>query len=97
MIMSLAVFGAFPKLGALVGRPCNKDHTVLGSSLGSPVFGNPHFPVPTKGNRSLQTHEMPHATQKSLRCGTFARALIIMILIVVIILEVYRYKDPRFP
>ena len=34
-----AVIRSFPKLGLLLGGPFNKDHSILGSTLGSPYFG----------------------------------------------------------
>ena len=38
--------GGFPKLGYHFGGPHNKDHSILGSILGSPYFGKlPHDTV----------------------------------------------------
>ena len=34
----------FPKIrGTLFWGPCNKDRPILGTTLGSPIFGNCHF------------------------------------------------------
>ena len=36
--------GTFRKLGCLfLGGPYNKDPTIWGTMLGSPIFGNPHL------------------------------------------------------
>ena len=36
-------YGGFPKLGVLLkGGPHNKDYSILGSKLGSPLIGNYH-------------------------------------------------------
>ena len=29
--------------GATFGESCSKDHSILGSILGPPIYGNPHF------------------------------------------------------
>ena len=42
--------------GTLFGGPYNKDPTIKGTILGSPVFGNPHIPLNT---RPLNTRHEP--------------------------------------
>ena len=38
----------FPKIrGTVFWDPENKDPTIWGSVIGSPIFGNPHVIVPT--------------------------------------------------
>ena len=43
---TLRSHGALPKLGNLVGRPHNKDYSILRSILGSPYFGKQPHPLP---------------------------------------------------
>ena len=37
------IYGAFPKLGVPFRGPNNKDYSILGSILGSPILGNYHI------------------------------------------------------
>ena len=44
----------FPKTGGtLFWGPYNKDPTIEGTILGSPIFGNPHIYPPTQRNGAL--------------------------------------------
>ena len=36
-------YGGFPNEGPLFGKPYNKDHSISGSILGSPILGNSHI------------------------------------------------------
>ena len=47
--MGLSIWAGweFPKLGAHYGSPCNKDHDMLGSILGLPVFGEARMGIYT--------------------------------------------------
>ena len=36
----------FPKIrGPFFGSPCSKDHNLLGSILGLPIYGSPHMRI----------------------------------------------------
>ena len=39
----MGIYGGFPKLGYHFGGPHNKDYSILGSTLGSPILGNFHI------------------------------------------------------
>ena len=56
--------GVSENRGTLFGAPYNKDPTIDGTILGSPIFGNPHivlkpFSLQAYGARNIRQHPKP--------------------------------------
>ena len=49
--------GSFRKLGYLIWGPYNKDPTIKGTILGSPIFGNSHVRLSLKAARSPNSQD----------------------------------------
>ena len=53
--MSITYMGGFPKLGLLFAVPINKDSSIAGSILGSPIQANYHVRTACSSSEKLRT------------------------------------------